>query len=85
MKENGCKLIEIKQEIPGFNHFIGSWVYKGPINFVVDVGPASSVDKLIETLAEMGMDRVDYVLLTHIHMDHAGGIARFLECFFPFS
>ena len=84
MKENGCTLVEIKQDIPGFNHFIGSWAYKGPINFVVDVGPASSVDKLVHALTEMGMDRVDYVLLTHIHMDHAGGIARFLE-YFPMA
>jgi glyoxylase-like metal-dependent hydrolase (beta-lactamase superfamily II) len=29
----------------------------------------------------MEMDRVDLVLLTHIHIDHAGGLADFLERF----
>lgn len=80
MKED-CKLIEIKQKIPGFDHFIGSWVYRGDISFVVDVGPANSVGQLIQTLLEMKMERVDYVLLTHIHIDHAGGLGQFLEHF----
>jgi glyoxylase-like metal-dependent hydrolase (beta-lactamase superfamily II) len=74
-------LIEIKQEIPGFDKFIGSWVYRGDINLVVDVGPDKSVGRLIEALIEMNIKRVDYVLVTHIHLDHAGGLGGFLEYF----
>ena len=81
MKEHDCTLIEIEQKIPGFDHFIGSWVYRGDINFVVDVGPANSVGQLIEALMTMNMERVDYILLTHIHIDHAGGLAGFMEHF----
>ncbi|MES0363188.1 MAG: MBL fold metallo-hydrolase [Desulfobacteria bacterium] len=81
MKEDYCELIEIKQRIPGFGHFIGSWVYRGDINFVVDVGPANSVSELIKALWQMKIERVDYVLLTHIHIDHAGGLGQFLEHF----
>ena len=81
MKEDYCELIEIKQRIPGFDHFIGSWVYRGDINFVVDVGPANSVSELTKALWQMKIERVDYVLLTHIHIDHAGGLGQFLEHF----
>ena len=81
MQNNDCKLIEIKQKLPGFNQFIGSWFYRGDINFVVDVGPANSVFRLIEALTEMKVETIDYVLLTHIHIDHAGGLARFLAHF----
>ena len=81
MEDNTCKLIEIKQDMPGFNQFIGSWFYKGDINFVVDVGPANSVFRLIDALTEMKIENIDYVFLTHIHIDHAGGLARFLEHF----
>jgi glyoxylase-like metal-dependent hydrolase (beta-lactamase superfamily II) len=81
LKEDYCELIEIKQRIPGFGHFIGSWVYRGDINFVVDVGPANSVSELIKALWQMKIERVDYVLLTHIHIDHAGGLGQFLEHF----
>ena len=81
MEDNDCKLIEIKQKLPGFNQFIGSWLYRGDIDFVVDVGPASSVFRLIDALTEMNIETIDYVFLTHIHIDHAGGLARFLEHF----
>jgi glyoxylase-like metal-dependent hydrolase (beta-lactamase superfamily II) len=35
----------------------------------------------MDSLEAMEMDRVDLVLLTHIHIDHAGGLADFLEQF----
>jgi glyoxylase-like metal-dependent hydrolase (beta-lactamase superfamily II) len=44
----------------------------------VDVGTYFSVPNLLATLAAQGLDAgaVDYILLTHIHLDHAGGAGR---------
>src|SRR5262244_2019780 len=41
----------------------------------VDVGTNSSVRDLLAALAELGVAReaVEYLLLTHVHLDHAGG------------
>lgn len=41
----------------------------------VDTGPNSAVPRLMQALADKNLDPadVDYVLLTHIHLDHAGG------------
>ncbi len=72
-------LIEIPQDLPGFNRFIGSWACIGPVNFLVDVGPAGSAHRLIESLETLGMDRVDYILVTHIHIDHSGGLSQVLS------
>jgi glyoxylase-like metal-dependent hydrolase (beta-lactamase superfamily II) len=74
-------IIELNQKRPGFRNFIGSWLIRGRENTVVDIGPSYSIDQLIHSLAELGVDRVDRVLLTHIHIDHAGGLAPFLEHF----
>jgi len=75
------ELIEIKQEMPGFDRFIGSWLCPFDKTMVVDVGPSRSLPKLMDALTARGIHRVDYVLLTHIHMDHAGGLAEFLNHF----
>jgi glyoxylase-like metal-dependent hydrolase (beta-lactamase superfamily II) len=74
-------LIEIKQDRPGFDRFIGSWLCPFDKTMVIDVGPSRSLPKLIAALTARGVHRVDYVLLTHIHMDHAGGLAEFLDHF----
>lgn len=73
-------LVTIPQDDPGLRDFIGSWVLRDP-NVVIDVGPSASIGRLVDSLLGMGMERVDYVLLTHIHLDHAGGIGEFLDRF----
>jgi len=73
------KLIEIRQDMPGFNGFLGSWVCQDDIDFLVDVGPSNTAARLIDSLVSMGMDKVDLILLTHIHIDHAGALADLLE------
>ncbi|WP_456370996.1 MBL fold metallo-hydrolase [Geoglobus sp.] len=74
-------LIDLPQKIRGFRNFISSWVYLGDFVAVVDPGPKSTVDVLVKSLHEIGIRRVDYVLLTHIHIDHAGGVGEFLRHF----
>jgi glyoxylase-like metal-dependent hydrolase (beta-lactamase superfamily II) len=72
-------LVEIKQNMPGFDHFFASWIYQDDVNIVVDVGPANTAMQLTESLNSLGLDRVDYVLLTHLHIDHCGGLAELLD------
>jgi len=74
-------LIKLEQEIDGFNDFIGSWVYQGDASLVFDVGPSASASLLLERLKQKGVEKVDYVLLSHIHLDHAGGLAPFLDAY----
>ncbi len=78
------RLIEIKQDMPGFNHFFGSWVCQDNFNFLVDVGPANTANRLIDSLVSIGLDKVDYVFLTHIHIDHGGALADLLE-YYPMA
>jgi glyoxylase-like metal-dependent hydrolase (beta-lactamase superfamily II) len=77
-------LIEIKQDIPGFENFIGTWVCQDDINVIFDVGPPNSISRLIDSLKSISISRIDYVVLTHIHIDHAGGLADFFE-YFPMA
>ena len=72
-------LMEIEQDMPGFARFIGSWLFSGKFNVLVDVGPANTAGRLINSLTDLGLERVDYILLTHIHIDHAGGLAALLD------
>ncbi len=73
-------LIDLDQDIPGFRKFISSWLYLGKSSsFIVDPGPLNSIDNLFETLDKIGIKSLEYILLTHIHIDHAGGTGKLLE------
>ncbi len=73
------KLIDLPQRMRGFKNFISSWVLQEENKaLLVDVGPASTIPLLEENLKELGVEKVEYVLITHIHIDHAGGLGDFL-------
>lgn len=72
-------LIEITQDMPGFNGFLGSWLCQDKLTFLVDVGPANSSGRLIKTLESIGITKIDFIFLTHIHIDHAGALADILK------
>lgn len=47
----------------------------------VDTGTTHSVPYLLAALDELGIDRsaVDFVFLTHVHLDHAGGVGALMQ------
>jgi glyoxylase-like metal-dependent hydrolase (beta-lactamase superfamily II) len=78
----GLWLIPLDQGLPGFTNFIGAWLFRGPSTVLVDVGPSATIPRLLESLDQLNVTRLDAILLTHIHIDHAGGIGDFAP-FFP--
>lgn len=47
----------------------------------IDTGTNFSVPRLLETLAALGLQpaAVDYVIPTHVHLDHAGGVGLLMR------
>jgi glyoxylase-like metal-dependent hydrolase (beta-lactamase superfamily II) len=78
---DGISLIHLVPPLDGFDDFIGAWFVAGPPAFLVDVGPGSTAGQLLQALDGLGVTCLDYILLTHIHLDHAGAIGRISERF----
>jgi len=77
-------MIDLPLPLPGFEHQITSWLLKDKVlnrNFLVDIGPASVNPTLEKALGEAGVSSLDFILLTHIHLDHAGGIGHLLKTY----
>ncbi len=65
----------------GLRHVIGTAVVDGPSGLMlIDPGPTSCLAALESGLADRGLslDAVRIVLLTHIHLDHAGATGTLL-------
>jgi glyoxylase-like metal-dependent hydrolase (beta-lactamase superfamily II) len=68
--------------LEGFRKFVSAWLYRGDgFTLLVDPGPRSTIPHLLRELSRQGAERIDYVLLTHIHIDHAGGTGALLREF----
>lgn len=69
------RLLHLRPPIHGYNKFIGPYLVSGEKNAVVDTGPASAIPSLISALKKTGVrpEDIDYIVFTHIHIDHAGG------------
>ncbi len=74
-------LVPLPQDLPGFETFIGAWLVNGDRNYLVDPGPAVTIRKLVAVLRTLGIHRLDAILLTHIHIDHSGGIGDLVTHF----
>ncbi len=73
-------LIPLNLPREGFHHFICAWVYSYDDDVIlVDPGPRSTIPVLLKALEEMKVGHIDYILLTHIHLDHAGGLGLLLR------
>jgi glyoxylase-like metal-dependent hydrolase (beta-lactamase superfamily II) len=72
-------LIPLTPPTTGFSNF--AWLYQGKITCLIDVGPSSTAPDLLRALQELNIERLDYILLTHIHLDHAGAIGEIAEVF----
>ncbi len=72
-------LIDIKPL--GIENFIATYVLKGSKVAVVETGPTLTVKNLLAGLLQIGIKTkdVDWVAVTHIHIDHSGGAGTLLR------
>jgi len=72
-------LIDLKPA--GFPNFIASYVIKAEKIAVVETGPVVTVPNLLAGLKEIevAVEDVDYVFVSHIHLDHSGGAGLLLS------
>ena len=93
----GCKMLSIAHKIIGNQdashgeasvHFID--VGQGDSEFIelpngktmlIDAGPTESGGEVASYIAGLGYSRIDYIVATHPHEDHIGGMARVLSSF----
>lgn len=67
----------------GMTKVTAGYVLDAPRPTLVECGPALSVENVIAGLQELGMDPGDlaYLVLSHIHLDHAGGAGDIARAF----
>jgi glyoxylase-like metal-dependent hydrolase (beta-lactamase superfamily II) len=77
--QDNIHLVDV--ETGGIENFIASYILKGKRAAIIETGPTSSVPNLLSSLKQtrVSLDEVAYVAVTHIHLDHGGGVGTLLK------
>lgn len=76
-------VIEIDTLLGGWERVTAGYLIEGPEPILVETGSQSSVPVLLAQLDALGLDSGDLagVVVTHIHLDHAGGVGDVARAF----
>ena len=75
-------VVTIDSEYTGHPRFAAAFLLReGDEAAFVETNTANAVPRLLETLGSQGLEpqQVRYVIITHVHLDHAGGASALME------
>lgn len=77
----GKNLYQVELNTGGIPQLICSYILLGKKPILVESGPTSSVPNLLSALQELDIafGEVEYVAITHVHLDHGGGAGTLLK------
>jgi glyoxylase-like metal-dependent hydrolase (beta-lactamase superfamily II) len=75
------EIYRLGEQIPGANAVFAVYFIKDGDGAILEPGPAVLVPKIQEAVAELGLSKPGYIIPTHIHLDHAGGVGRLAQVF----
>jgi glyoxylase-like metal-dependent hydrolase (beta-lactamase superfamily II) len=80
-RDLGCNISLIDLFDLGVAERTGTYVLHEEEIAIIETGPSPSVSYLLKGLEALHMDPADirYIIVTHIHLDHAGGVGVLLE------
>lgn len=73
----------IDTDAVGVPNAVGAYLVTGTENALIDMGYQSSASTIIDSLAQQGIhsDNLDYLLPTHVHLDHCGSCGTLAKVF----
>jgi glyoxylase-like metal-dependent hydrolase (beta-lactamase superfamily II) len=63
-------IIDVKMH--GLEGLTAAFLVAGDQTALIETGPKSSVDNVLAGLADHAIESLDWIIVTHIHLDHAG-------------
>ena len=79
----GPGVLEIDTRLGGWERVTAGYLVEGPRPVLVETGSQSSVPVLLDALTALGLGAGDLagIVVTHIHLDHAGGVGDVARAF----
>ncbi|MEE8331160.1 MAG: MBL fold metallo-hydrolase [Acidimicrobiia bacterium] len=77
----GDGLYQIDAGMQGQPERLACYLFDGPERVLVECGPSVTMHHLLDGLADLGVDDLATIVVTHIHLDHAGAAGQMAQRF----
>lgn len=74
-------VVAIDSFMHGWEGITAVYFLPAPRPALIETGPASSLEHVLKGLEEAGVTHLEWIILTHIHLDHAGAVGHLSEKF----
>ncbi|HSJ43718.1 MAG TPA: MBL fold metallo-hydrolase [Euzebyales bacterium] len=76
-------ILQLDTWTAGVSKVTAGFLIQAPRPALIECGPSLTVDRVIDTLARVGLDPDDlaHLVVSHIHLDHAGGAGDVAHAF----
>jgi len=74
-------IYRLGEQVPGANAIFAVYFIQDGNGAILEPGPAVAVPSIQKALAELGLSHPEYIIPTHIHLDHAGGVGKLAQLF----
>ncbi len=73
IKRLNSRISMIDINLFGLERYGSVYVVQGKKTALIDTGTSHAVTTIVDALVEIGINDLEYIFVTHIHLDHAGG------------
>jgi len=81
IQEVAEKTFRLEAPLPQVNNIFSVYLIQEGGGVLIEPGPAATTPHIQEGMKKLGMKGLAYVIPTHIHLDHGGGVGRLASLF----
>ena len=71
----------LETHIPGLNTVFSIYFIKDETSVLIEPGPAAIIPAIQKAVKSLNLENLEYIIPTHIHLDHAGAMGSLLQAF----
>ncbi len=81
IEEVANDIFVIEPDFDGVKNAFSMYIIRGRKGIVIETGPTITIPLVTKAIEQLGINDLSHIMLTHVHLDHAGGAGTLSELY----